>query len=304
MSGMDDTKLHKPVAGIFWMLVTGLCFVAVTALVKMVGTRIPASQSAFLRYALGIVFLIPMIKPILNAKMSAHQLRLFGLRGVLHTGGVVLWFFAMARIPIAEVTAMNYLAPVYVTIGAALFLGEKLAMRRIGAVIVALIGVLIILRPGFRELSSGHYAMLVTAITFAGGYLIAKKLSDELPAVVVVGMLSVTVTIGLAPLAWSVWVPPNITELVILFAVACFATAGHYTMTLAFAAAPVTVTQPVSFLQMVWAVLLGWLAFGEQPDVWVIVGAGLIIAAISFITWREAVLKRRQITPLVGQTKL
>ncbi|MGR3635704.1 MAG: DMT family transporter, partial [Shimia sp.] len=290
--------------GVFWMLVTGLCFVAVTALVKMVGPRLPAAETAFLRYALGIVFLIPMIKPILAANLTRRQVGLFASRGVLHTLGVVLWFFAMARIPIAEVTAMNYLSPVYVTVGAALFLGEKLAARRILAVVLALIGVLIILRPGFRELSSGHFAMLITALTFAGGYIIAKKLSEEVSATVVVGMLSVMVTIGLAPLAAAVWVTPTMGELGILFAVACFATAGHYTMTLAFAAAPITVTQPVSFLQMVWAVLLGWIGFGEQPDFWVIVGAGVIIAAISFITWREAVIKRRQVTPLVGQTKV
>ncbi|MCP4208523.1 MAG: DMT family transporter [Shimia sp.] len=301
---MTDESASSPVMGVFWMLVTGLCFVAVTALVKMVGTRLPASETAFLRYALGIVFLIPMIKPILEAKLTKQQIGLFTLRGVLHTGAVVAWFFAMARIPIAEVTAMNYLSPVYVTIGAALFLGEKLAFRRIAAVIVALIGVTIILRPGFRELSPGHFAMLFTALGFAGGYLIAKMLSAELSPTVVVGMLSVTVTIGLAPLALSVWVTPTLDELVILFGVACFATAGHYTMTLAFKAAPVTVTQPVSFLQMVWAVLLGWIGFGEQPDVWVLVGALIIIGAISFITWREAMLKRRQITPLVGQTKL
>lgn len=301
---MTDESASSPVMGVFWMLVTGLCFVAVTALVKMVGTRLPASETAFLRYALGIVFLIPMIKPILAANLTKRQVGLFSLRGVLHTGAVVAWFFAMARIPIAEVTAMNYLSPVYVTIGAALFLGEKLAFRRIAAVVVALIGVTVILRPGFRELSPGHFAMLFTALGFAGGYLIAKRLSEEVSPTVVVGMLSVTVTIGLAPLAVSVWVTPTLEELVILFGVACFATAGHYTMTLAFKAAPVTVTQPVSFLQMVWAVLLGWIGFGEQPDIWVLVGALIIIGAISFITWREAMLKRRQITPLVGQTKL
>jgi drug/metabolite transporter (DMT)-like permease len=101
-----------------------------------------------------------------------------------------------------------------------------------------------------------------------------------------------------------VWVTPGWYDLAILFGVACFATAGHYAMTLAFAAAPVTVTQPVSFLQLIWAVLLGWVAFSEAPDIWVILGGLVIIGAISFITWREAVLKRRQITPLVGQTKL
>ncbi|WP_299349905.1 DMT family transporter [uncultured Shimia sp.] len=300
---MSVTDTYRPVVGVFWMLVTGACFVAVNALVKSLGGRVPAAEAAFLRYILGIVFLLPMIRPILNARLTRRQLGLFSLRGVVHTLGVVCWFYGMSLLPIAEVTAMGYLTPVYVTIGAALFLGETLALRRIMAVVAAVIGVLIILRPGFRELSPGHLAMLCTALFFSVGYLTAKKMSDEVSPVVVVGMLSVTVTIGLAPLAFAVWVPPSFWDLVILFCVACFATAGHYTMTLAFAAAPVTVTQPVTFLQLVWAVLLGWLMFGESIDIWVITGGAVIIAAISFITWREAVLNRRQVTPNVHATK-
>jgi drug/metabolite transporter (DMT)-like permease len=299
------TPVHpRPVAGILWMLLTGLNFVAVTAIVKHVGDALPASQSAFLRYALGLVFLLPMIRPILAARLTRRQLGLFGARGIAHTFGVVLWFYAMTQITIAEVTAMNYLNPVYVTLGAALFLGESLALRRILAVLVALLGALIILRPGFRELSPGHIAMLGTAVMFAVSYLLAKQLSGEASAAVVVGMLSVTVTIGLAPLAAAVWVPVTLEQLGWLFLVATFATAGHYTMTLAFAAAPVAVTQPVTFLQLLWATLLGWLAFGEGIDMWVIVGGSVILASVTFISWREAVLRRRAITPTVNQTKV
>ncbi len=285
------------------MVVTGFNFVAVTAIVKHVGDDLPAAQAAFLRYILGLVFLIPMIRPILAARLTPRQLRLFGLRGLVHTVAVILWFFAMTRIPIAEVTAMNYLSPIYITLGAALFLGEKLPPRRLAAVIVALIGALIILRPGMKVIDPGHIAMLGTAIGFAAGYLIAKQLSGEVSAVVVVGMLSITVTIGLAPFALAVWVTPTLGQLGWMFLVACFATAGHYTMTLAFAAAPLTVTQPVTFLQLVWAVLLGYLAFNEAVDGWVILGGAIIMASVSFITWREA-LASRAITPVVNATKV
>ncbi|MBF9049170.1 EamA family transporter [Roseobacter sp. HKCCD9010] len=285
------------------MLVTGACFVAVTAIVKVVGSDVPPAQSAFLRYVLGLVFLIPMIRPILRAQLSRRAIGLFGLRGVAHTGGVICWFYAMTQIPIAEVTAMNYLSPVYVSILAVFFLGERMAVRRILAIVVALVGALIILRPGFRELSPGHFAMLITAASFAVGYLVAKIMADEVDAAVVVGMLSITVTICLAPFAWAVWVPVTWEQLGWLFLVAVFATAGHYTMTLAFAAAPLTVTQPVTFLQLVWATALGALVFAEPVDIWVIAGGGLIIAAISFMTWREAVLRRRNVTPAVSQTK-
>ncbi|MEM9974966.1 MAG: DMT family transporter [Pseudomonadota bacterium] len=294
----------RPLAGILWMLVTGVNFVAVTAIVKHVGDGLPAAQSAFLRYLLGLVFLIPMIRPMLAARLSRQQLALFGWRGLAHGLGVMLWFYAMTRITIAEVTALNYLNPVYVTIGAVLFLGERIAARRLLAVAAAFLGAMIILRPGFRELDLGHITMLGTAVLFGASYLLAKRLSGELSAAVIVGFLSITVTVVLLPFAAAVWVTPTLAQLGWIFGVAVFATAGHYTMTLAFAAAPVTVTQPVTFLQLLWAILLGWLVFDEAVDGWVVLGGAVILAAVSFITWREHVQKQRAVTPVVNETKV
>lgn len=279
------------------MLVTGLCFVGVTAVVKHVGSALPSSEAAFLRFVLGLVFLVPVARQLRQVKLSKTALRLVLARGMAHTLGVILWFYAMTRITVAEVTAMNYLNPVYVTLGAALFLGEKLAARRLVAIAAALVGALIILRPGFRELNSGHLAMIFTAMAFGASYLIAKRLTQELSASVVVALLSITVTIGLAPFAWAVWVPPTLGQLAWLMLVAAFATAGHYSMSRAFAAAPVSVTQPVTFLQLVWAVTLGAVVFGEPVDGWVVLGGGIIMAAVSFIAVREAMLKRRAAPP-------
>ncbi|MDR9394639.1 MAG: DMT family transporter [Roseovarius sp.] len=301
---MSDEQASRPGWGVLWMVVTGLQFVAVTALVKYLGTRIPAPQAAFLRYAMGLVFLLPVLGALRQLRLDGRVWAIFAGRGLAHTVAVALWFFAMARIPIADVTAMNYLSPVYVTLGAALFLGEKLAFRRLMAVLAALLGAVIILRPGFREVGPGHLAMLFTAIFFGASYLLAKQASARCSPGVVVAMLSITVTIGLAPLAALDWVTPTWAELGILFGVACFATGGHYTMTLAFRAAPLAVTQPVTFLQLVWAVLLGALVFGEGVDVFVIMGGTVIVAAVSFISWREAVLKRRGVTPPVSATKV
>lgn len=286
------------------MVVTGLTFVAVTAIVKHIGGSVPPAEAAFLRYALGLVFLLPMLRPLIKANLQRRQIILFGWRGFLHSFGVILWFYAMTQIPIADVTAMNYLSPIYVTIGAALFLGEKLAFRRVLAIIVALIGALIILRPGFREVSTGHIAMLIAAVLFAISYLIAKRMADEVNPVVVVAMLSITVTIGLAPFAIAQWVTPTLEQLGWLFLVAVFATIGHLTMTLAFRAASLTVTQPVTFLQLVWAAMLGALVFDEPVDGWVVLGGLVVLSSVSFITWRESVLKRRTLTPTAFETKV
>ena len=294
----------NPVAGLAWMLVTGLLFVAVTGIVKHVGDAVPAAQAAFLRYLLGLVFLIPMLPALMRVRVGPRGWALFGVRGVVHAGGVILWFYAMTRIPIAEVTALNYLAPVFVTIGAVLFLGERLAARRVLALAAGLAGVLIILRPGFREIDPGHLAMLGTAVAFGASYLIAKRMAGEVSPAGVVAVLSITVTVALAPFAWAVWVTPTWAQVFWLFLVAALATTGHYTMTRAFAVAPVTVTQPVTFLQLVWATLLGVVVFGEAADGWVIVGGAVILASVSFISWREAMLRRQRLTPPPEATKL
>ena len=304
MNEKPTKQKSQNLTGVFWMIITGICFLGVTALVKFMGTRIPAAESAFLRYALGLVLLLPMLKDFSQNLPDRKLSILFAARGLVHTVGVVLWFFAMSRIPLADVTAMNYMSPIYVTLGAAIFLGETLALRRILAILLAIVGAFLILRPGFREVSIGHLAMIFTAIFFAFSFLLAIHCSGITTASVVVVMLSIYVTIGLAPLAFLNWVTPSVTELIILFAVACFATAGHYTMTLAFAAAPISVTQPATFLQLVWAVLVGSIIFSEEIDLFVIGGGGLILCSITFMSWREAVIKRKAMTPTVPQTKV
>ncbi len=276
------------------MILAGLCFVAVTAAVKSMGNAMPAPQSAFLRYLLGLVFLLPVVPAFRQMHLAPRDWGLFGVRGLFHAFGVMLWFYAMTRIPLAEVTAMGYLTPVGIALGAALFLGERLRLRRIAAIAAAILGALIILRPGLREVSPGHLAMVLNAVFFSGSYLIAKRMTGVVPPSVVVGMLSIFVTLGLAPFAFVVWVPVTWAEVAWLAMVACFATAGHYAMTMAFASAPISVTQPVTALQLVWAVALGALFFAEPVDLYVIMGGGVIVGAVIFIALREQAMARAE----------
>lgn len=294
-----DKQTRRDLAGIGWMLATGLCFVAVNGIVRWLGGALPASQSAFIRFAFGLVFLGPVLVPALRTGFSPRIWQLLTMRGALHVLAVIAWFYAMSRIPVAEVTAIGFLNPIVVTVGAALFMGERLAWRRVAAVGVALMGALVVLRPGLRALDPGHLSQIVASLAFGASYLVAKRISDHVPAAVVVAMMSLTVSVGLAPLAWAAWVPPTWGQVGWLGLVAVFATVGHYTMTRAFAAAPLTVTQPVTFLQLIWASMLGVFVFHEPLDQWVILGGAMMIGAITYITWREARL--RAASPVAAQ---
>jgi drug/metabolite transporter (DMT)-like permease len=295
MTAAADTR---PLAGILWMLVTGLCFTAVNVIVKWVGQSVPAAEAVFLRYLTGLVFLVPMLPAMLRAGFGPRLLGGYAVRGGFHTIGALAWFVAMASIPMAEVTALGYTQPVYITLMAVLFLGERIALRRVLAILCALAGALIVLRPGFRELSTGHIAMLISAPGFAISYVMAKKLTETTSPAATVGWMSVMVTIFLAPFAWAVWQPPTWTELFWLFVTAGFATTAHYTMMLAFRAAPITLLQPVTFLQLIWSVSFGALLFGEPADGWVVLGGTVILGAVVFIAWREARLRRAPPDPL------
>ncbi len=279
------------------MVATTVCFVVVTVIVRYLGTDLPAVESAFIRYAIGMLFFLPLAAGIFRNPPKRKKLAVFAVRGFVHGIAVILWFFAMARIPIAEVTALGYIAPIFVTLGAALFFRERLHFRRIAAVLAGFLGAMVILRPYFQEVSIGQLAQLTAAPLFAASFLLAKKLTDDEDPVLIVVMLSFFCTVTLLPPALANWVQPTLLEVGLLGITAVFATLGHYTMTLAMRAAPLTITQPVGFLQLVWATLLGIVLFGEPVDPYVLLGGAIIIGAATFISHRETVLARRVVTP-------
>ncbi len=304
MSDIALSSREGTIRGIAWMLLTGLMFVAVTGIVRHLGSDMPAIEAAFIRYAIGLALVSPVLIRMLRQPPKPGHLKIHAARGLVHGTAVMLWFFAMARVPVAEVTAIGYTAPIFVTIGAAFFLGERLQARRIAAVAIGLFGVFIILRPGFQEIGIGQLAQFAAAPMFAASFIFAKILTDKEDPAMIVGMLSVGCTLTLLPGAILQWRTPTAEELFWLTLTAMFATAGHYTLTRAFKAAPITVTQPISFLQLVWAALLGIVMFNEPVDPFVLLGGAIIVAAATYISHRELVAARAEVTPPAVATKV
>jgi drug/metabolite transporter (DMT)-like permease len=277
--------------GIGWMVVTGIFFVGVTGIVRHLGSDMNPMQAAFIRYVIGLVLLSPVIFRLGILRMASARVGLHALRGVVHGVAVMAWFYAMTRIPIAEVTALGFTGPIFTTIGAALFLGERLHARRIGAVLVGFGGALVILRPGIEIVDPGAIAMVAAAPLFAGSFLLAKKLTERDSNTVIVAYMAIFVTLALLPPALMVWRTPTWEELGWLLATAVLATLGHLTLTQAFRSAEIMVVQPAHFLQLVWATLLGLYAFDESPDAFTWLGGFIIVASATYIAHRETVTK-------------
>jgi drug/metabolite transporter (DMT)-like permease len=276
-----------------WMVLTTILFVGVTATVRYLEGEVPAPQAAFLRYAIGTLLLTPSLITLIKVKPNKPLMSKFLLRGLVHSFGVTLWFYAMSVMPVAEVTAIGFLTYIFVSIGACIFLKEKLHKHRITAVIISFVGALIILRPGFKVIESGQLGMLMATVVFTASYLIAKIVSKERSSSEIVAMLSVFTTIFLIPSAIYSWEPISLEALLILAFTALIATIGHITMTQAIKAAPMVVTQPILFLQLVWASMVGLFLFDEQFDLYVIIGGTVIMICVCYVSYREHVLGKR-----------
>lgn len=275
------------------MVLTTILFVGVTATVRYLEGEVPAPQAAFLRYAIGTLLLTPSLITLIKIKPNKPLMSKFLLRGLVHSFGVTLWFYAMSVMPVAEVTAIGFLTYIFVSIGACIFLKEKLHKHRITAVIISFLGALIILRPGFKVIESGQLGMLMATVVFTASYLIAKLVSKERSSSEIVAMLSIFTTIFLIPSAIYSWEPISIEALLILAFTALIATIGHITMTQAIKAAPMVVTQPILFLQLVWASMVGLFLFDEQFDLYVIMGGTIIMICVCYVSYREHVLGKK-----------
>lgn len=285
--------MNQSLVGIFWMVITTILFVAVTASVRFLDGEVPAPQAAFMRYLIGTLLLIPALISLIKVKPNRSLMKKFLLRGVVHSIGVTLWFYAMSVMPVAEVTAIGFLTYIFVSIGACLFLNEKLHKHRLTAIVISFIGALIILRPGFKEIGNGQIGMLIATIVFTLSYLIAKIVSKERSSAEIVAMLSLFTTIFLIPTAIYSWEPLSIKALVVLTFTAVIATLGHITMTKAIKSAPMVVTQPILFLQLVWASMVGLFIFDENFDPFVILGGTVIMICVCYVSYREHKLGKK-----------
>ena len=275
------------------MVVTTILFVGVTATVRYLEGEVPAPQAAFLRYAIGTLLLTPSLISLAKFRPGKPLLQKFVLRGLVHSIGVTLWFYAMSVMPVAEVTAIGFLTYIFVSIGACIFLKERLYKHRLTAILFSFVGAMIILRPGFKIIENGQIGMLMATVVFTASYLIAKVVSKERSSSEIVAMLSIFTTIFLIPTAIYSWEPLSLKAILILTFTALIATLGHITMTKAIKAAPMVVTQPILFLQLVWASIVGLFIFSEKFDPFVILGGTIIMICVCYVSYREHKLGKK-----------
>ena len=202
------------------------------------------------------------------------------------------WFTAIPLLPIVEAVALNFTAPIFITMIAAIFLKETLRARRLIAVAFGFAGVLVVLRPGFEAIGTGQMLVLGDTLFWAVAVVLVRVLARQEPARVIVCYMFMLVLPLSAILAAFVWVWPSTTTWLYVIGLAASSTIGHLCATQALVCAEASAVIPYDYLRVVWFALVGWLAFSEIPDQWTLWGAAMIAGSAVYILRREAKLAR------------
>jgi drug/metabolite transporter (DMT)-like permease len=287
--------LPSPVArGMVLAVGAGIAFQFLNASIKLLVEDLPPLFVAWSRWTAGLLMLAPLLLLRVGWRgLRTDQLRWHGLRAAFHTGGYTLWYLAIVMIPLAEAAALSFSGPIFVAIGAMLFLGESVGPRRWLAVIVGFIGVLIIVRPGFATLNWGTLLMLASVPVIAASNLVAKKLTGRDRPEVVVFWQSVLACLCFLPFAVIYWQTPSWAQLGWVVLAGAFGQLGYLLMTNAYRLADISAVQPTFFLGLIWAALFDLALFGRSADLAAFVGAAVIVASTSFIAHREAQAARQ-----------
>jgi len=282
-------RLDPVVRGLLWSMAAGLQFVVLNTLMRGLTLQLDPFQTQFLRYALGLLVMLPLV---MRNGAAAYRPRNIGgqfVRGAVHTFGLGLWFTAIPHISIADTTAIGFTGPIFIMIGAAWAFGERMRWERWLAALIGFTGVLIVVAPKLSGTGGGYsLLMLASSPVFAASFLITKALTRyERPAVIVLWQ-SITVTVFSLPLALLAWQAPTLLQWLGFLLCGILGSSGHYCLTRAYAVADISATQSLKFLDLVWASLLGWLVFADTPSRSTLIGGVVIVASTLWIARREA----------------
>ncbi len=281
-----------PLKGALLMLLAAALFACMIGAIRALSATLHPFEIAFFRNVFGLLFMVPWLVRAGRAGLRTRRLRLHVLRATLGLAAMLSWFSAITLMPLSEAVALNFTLPLFATVGAAVILGEKVRLRRWTATAVGFLGVLIILRPGVEALSPVAFLPLVAAAFMAASTLCIKALSGTEPADAIVFYMVLIMTPLSAVPAWAVWRTPTPVELAWLAGIGLFATFAHMALTRSFAAADASAVLPLDYARLVFVAIIAYVAFGEVPDLWTWIGAGVIAGAAIYIAEREARIGR------------
>ncbi|MDH6232564.1 drug/metabolite transporter (DMT)-like permease [Mesorhizobium soli] len=263
----------------FWMGCSLACTLMMTAAGRETTRELGLFQIMEMRSVIGLLMLSPLVWRAggLRAMKTAHPVQHL-TRNIAHYAGQFAWLYGLTLIPLAQVIAIEFTAPIWTALLAMAFLGERMNAWKTGAILLGLIGVAVIVRPSGHGIELGQFVVLGAAMTFAVSYVLVKSMTRDDSAVkIIFWMLVIQSVIGLIPALHS-WQWPSAHAWPWIVALAFAGSFSHYCTARAMSHADATAVMPMDFLRVPLTALLGYLAYSERIDAFTALGAMLILS--------------------------
>ncbi len=274
--------------GILWMLTATASFAGMQSTIRYISQEIHPFEVAFCSNLTGVVVLLPWVIWRGWGVLRTDRLHLHGLRALINVTAMLIFFSGLSLTPVAEAAALNFSAPLFGSLGAIWLLGEAFDPRSWVTMACGILGMLLILRPGFEAISLGPILVLVGSMVWAGVLITVKLLSRTDSSLAITTYMALFLTpLSLLPALW-VWRTPSLEQGLWLGLVGVLMVGGQLFMTEAFRAADITTVLPLDFTKLIWASLIGYWAFAEVPDLWTWVGGGVIFSSSTYLALSRA----------------
>ncbi|MEE2761238.1 MAG: DMT family transporter [Pseudomonadota bacterium] len=288
------SQLSANMRGIILMIIATILLTTMSGVVRIIAEEMHPFQVAFIRNFFGLIMLLPILTRQGLAPLRTSNLGLMVARGFFNAIAMLAYFLALGMMPLAELSALSFTVPLFVTILVVPFLGEHLGPRRIASLVIGFSGALVILRPGAEIVDISAVFALGSSLSWAVAVIIIKHLSrtNSTVTITIYGMLFLTLFTMMPAL--FVWRWPTPEEYIWLIGIAALGTIGQLAFAQALKNADASLIMPFDFTKLIWASLFGILIFSEAPSIWTFVGGTLIFGGASYITYREGLAKKRE----------
>lgn len=286
--------LAQPIRAALWYVGALSLWGASAGMVRYAAAELPAIELGFLRAFFGAVLMLPWLIRGRISPLPRRHVGIYLLRGIVEVAAIATWFLSLAVMQAADVVALGFTMPLFATLLAAVFLGERLRLRRTVAIVVGLLGAVLVMKPGGGDAGWWAVVPVLGAIAVAASRITGRVLAQRgEPMVTVIASLGfITAPILLVP-ALFVWQWPGLPVLLLIVAITVVSMLGHVLMIWALRLGEASALVPYEFTQLLATVAFGVMLLGEWPDVWTWIGSAVILCAGVYIVRREAALARQ-----------
>jgi len=284
----------SPLRGILFLIASTVVFSVADVITKQLASTLPPPEVAWMRY---VTFALVAI-PVVLAKGGPALLRsrrpgLQAIRGLGMVGSSLLFIASLPYLPVADATAIFFVSPILIMALSVVVLGETVGWRRWTAAAVGFVGVMVVVRPGTGAFQAAALLPIAAASSWAVGAVVTRKIGGD-HAFTTLAWSSLVGTFVLSALMPFTWVTPDTAEIAMGLAMGILFAIGHWLIVLAYRHGNASLIAPFSYVQLIWAGTLGYLAFGSVPDAWTVVGAGIIALSGLYTAYRERVRARQR----------